>query len=338
MPYTPLKISISTPCHEDWNGMHPVPGSMARHCDSCAKNVTDFTGFSDAQLHAYARENQGKLCGRFRPDQLGRPLRAMAAPTRNPLKVAAATAGLLLASAGLEGQASEPLPEKPTTEVASQEAKGVEISEVANSKAVKPLLTIRGNFSAVPTDVVANDSIPPPSKVGEIAIEEVIVGDIEVVETPDTFSKTPIFSAPTICQPAIMGIITYEPPQPTGMDWFLDSLKSVLPPDSRLPKDRTQHPRPRPNDVPEYLQALTVSPNPFVDQLRLEINTPQQRTLRLELLDPRGRMVAAETFWRLPAGYNVLIFKVKLRKLPYGIYYLRVTDEENHSVVRTLAH
>lgn len=38
MAYTPLKISIPKPCHEDWNGMHPVFGTTERHCDSCAKN------------------------------------------------------------------------------------------------------------------------------------------------------------------------------------------------------------------------------------------------------------------------------------------------------------
>ena len=100
MAYTPLKIHIPEPCHEDWAGMTPVAGTTARHCDSCAKNVTDFTGFSDAQLHAYVRENKGKLCGRFRPDQLGRPMRAKQAPTFNPLKIAAAAAGLMAVGTG----------------------------------------------------------------------------------------------------------------------------------------------------------------------------------------------------------------------------------------------
>lgn len=317
--------------------MHPVPGTTARHCDSCAKNVTDFTGFTDAQLHAYARENKGKLCGRFRPDQLERPLRAVNAPTRNPLKVAATTAGLLLASAGLEGQTSKPLPEKPRTEVVSKETKHIKFGDVVTPKAAKPLLTIRGAYSATSPKQAQMDSIPPPPpppEVGRIAIEEIIVGDISFEDVLDTIPPPP--PPPPSCEPMIMGIIAYEAPKPTGMDLFRDSLKSILPPDPRPQKNRTQHPRPRPNDVPEYLRALTVSPNPFVDQLRLEINTPKQRTLRLELLDPLGRVVAAETFWRLPAGYNALIFKVKARKLSYGIYYLRVTDEEEKSVIRTL--
>lgn len=335
MAYTPLKISVPTPCHEDWNGMHPVAGTTARHCDSCAKNVTDFTGFTDAQLHTYARENKGRLCGRFRPDQLERPLRAISVPTRNPLKVAAATAGLLLASAGLEGQANQPLPEKTRTEVVSSTAKTVEINSTVEPETAKPIITIRGNLAVVPA---STDSIPPPPLVGKIAVEEVLVGDIMIEEIADSIPPAPPLPPPPSCEPMIMGLISYEPPQPTGMDWFIDSLKSVFPPDPRPKLERTQHPRPRPDNIPEYLEALSVSPNPFVDQLRLEINTLQQRTLRLELLDPLGRVVAAETFWRLPPGYNALVFRVKSRKLKFGIYYLRVTDEDGKSVVRTLVH
>ena len=102
MAYTPLKISIPEPCHEDWNGMHPVSGTTERHCDSCAKNVIDFTSFSDAQMHDYVRLNGNKMCGRFRPDQLDRPLRAVPRPKINPLKVAATAAGLMLAASGCD--------------------------------------------------------------------------------------------------------------------------------------------------------------------------------------------------------------------------------------------
>lgn len=102
MAYTPLKISIPKPCNEDWNGMHPVSGITERHCDSCAKNVVDFTGFSDAQMHDYVRLNGNKVCGRFRPDQLNRPLRTVHKQKNNPLKVAATAAGMILATSGCD--------------------------------------------------------------------------------------------------------------------------------------------------------------------------------------------------------------------------------------------
>jgi len=134
----------------------------------------------------------------------------------------------------------------------------------------------------------------------------------------------------------IMGIIAIDYPEPTGMDWFIDSLKSILPPDPRPGIKRPSHPRPRPDNVPEYLRRVKVSPNPFQGVLRLEINTPTAQSFIVELLDPNGRLVASQTFWKVPAGDNVLSFAPKTRKLKHRIYFLRITDETEHSVTRTV--
>ena len=66
-----LQLQIPEPCHEDWNKM--TPGDNGRFCDSCQKNVHDFTGMSDAQLVAFFKKpSTGSLCGRFLDYQLGR--------------------------------------------------------------------------------------------------------------------------------------------------------------------------------------------------------------------------------------------------------------------------
>ena len=175
MAYTPLKISIPEPCHEDWNGMHPVPGTTARHCDSCAKNVVDFTGFSDAKMHAYVREQGGKLCGRFRPDQLNRPLRAVGTPTSNPLKVAAAAAGVLLAATGCD------TPKAVSEIAAEQQAMEIELDGLIE-------IPVAGGISFVEVDtpLAAHPEVehltmgkitppppppPPRAKVGEFRAE-----------------------------------------------------------------------------------------------------------------------------------------------------------------------
>jgi hypothetical protein len=66
-----LKISIPTPCHEDWSKM--TPNEAGRHCSSCAKTVVDFTAMSDDEVKNYfiARKDE-KLCGRFKQSQLHR--------------------------------------------------------------------------------------------------------------------------------------------------------------------------------------------------------------------------------------------------------------------------
>jgi hypothetical protein len=64
-----LKISIPTPCHEDWNKM--IPDETGRHCSSCAKSVVDFTGMSDEEVkHFFLNKKEERVCGRFKQTQL----------------------------------------------------------------------------------------------------------------------------------------------------------------------------------------------------------------------------------------------------------------------------
>ncbi|MFN8714450.1 MAG: hypothetical protein ACK5Z2_16500 [Bacteroidota bacterium] len=69
-----LSISIPEPCTVPWNTMHTVD-DYRRHCDSCATVVTDFSAMTDDELVSYLQNRAGqKTCGRFRKDQLGKPL------------------------------------------------------------------------------------------------------------------------------------------------------------------------------------------------------------------------------------------------------------------------
>jgi len=67
-----LKITIPTPCHEDWNKM--TPDQTGRHCSSCAKSVVDFTGMSDDEVKLFFlnKKEDERVCGRFKQTQLHR--------------------------------------------------------------------------------------------------------------------------------------------------------------------------------------------------------------------------------------------------------------------------
>jgi hypothetical protein len=65
-----FKIQISNPCHEEWEEMQTYVNG--KFCDSCQKSVIDFTSFTDTELKRWFKENQGKSCGRFKPEQLDR--------------------------------------------------------------------------------------------------------------------------------------------------------------------------------------------------------------------------------------------------------------------------
>jgi hypothetical protein len=66
-----LKISIPTPCHQDWVAM--TPNEQGRHCNSCAKTVVDFTGMTDDEVeYFFINKKEEKVCGRFKNEQLHR--------------------------------------------------------------------------------------------------------------------------------------------------------------------------------------------------------------------------------------------------------------------------
>jgi hypothetical protein len=66
-----LKISIPTPCHQDWGAM--TPNEQGRHCTSCAKTVIDFTGMTDDEVkYFFIHKKEEKVCGRFKNEQLHR--------------------------------------------------------------------------------------------------------------------------------------------------------------------------------------------------------------------------------------------------------------------------
>jgi hypothetical protein len=64
-------ITIPTPCHEDWNAMHP--NELGRHCDSCVKTVVDFTNWQPQAILKHINSNEN-VCGRFTADQLNEPI------------------------------------------------------------------------------------------------------------------------------------------------------------------------------------------------------------------------------------------------------------------------
>ena len=82
-----IALYIPTPCHEDWNAMTPV--EQGRFCQSCAKQVVDFSMMTDQEVLNYFSKATGNTCGRFNNDQLQRPLQPTKIEKRKAWWVAA---------------------------------------------------------------------------------------------------------------------------------------------------------------------------------------------------------------------------------------------------------
>jgi hypothetical protein len=67
-----IELTIQEPCHENWEKMNTT--EKGRFCNSCQKQVIDFTGMSDEKLVAFFRKPSTQVCGRFRNDQLQKDL------------------------------------------------------------------------------------------------------------------------------------------------------------------------------------------------------------------------------------------------------------------------
>lgn len=72
MKCTRYRLELRTPCSEPWEGMEPMP--HGRFCQSCAKQVIDFTGLTDDQVLTLLKKSGGTLCGRVEETQLNRDL------------------------------------------------------------------------------------------------------------------------------------------------------------------------------------------------------------------------------------------------------------------------
>ena len=103
------QLSIASPCSEQWSDMPPVRRDC-RFCAVCDKQIVDFTQKTDAEILAYLQNGQGKVCGRFKEEQLERPLVLSKTPHRSGLTaVAASFAAVLAAQQPVASQSTAPI-------------------------------------------------------------------------------------------------------------------------------------------------------------------------------------------------------------------------------------
>ena len=82
-------LHIPEPCHENWEAMSTA--AQGRFCQSCSKQVIDFSGMSDTQILTVLSQAAGNTCGRFTGNQLERPLANEIPYFLQPVKALAAT-------------------------------------------------------------------------------------------------------------------------------------------------------------------------------------------------------------------------------------------------------
>lgn len=140
----PVSLQIPDPCSERWSAMAPA-GPNCRHCVSCEKQIVDFTNAGDAEILAYL-ERSGKICGRFRPEQMNRPLQPSGRRARRT-GLSALTAGFAaILSAKQPHETVNPSPEALENPVLNRFPATTPVSPAADSTPSDSVRTVSGKI------------------------------------------------------------------------------------------------------------------------------------------------------------------------------------------------
>lgn len=113
-----ISLSIPEACSERFEDFQETP--RGGFCTRCQQEVYDFTDKTPEELHRFFAGQTGKVCGRFRQDQLDIPLKAPASPPKRAFSWAALLG--LLTFSGLPAQAQEPSPQHISQQQAKNDA------------------------------------------------------------------------------------------------------------------------------------------------------------------------------------------------------------------------
>lgn len=113
-------MSVETPCSKNFSEFTPT--SNGGFCNSCSKNVVDFTKMSDAEILDYFAQKQDSTCGKFNPNQLGIEYSKKNVSTtyRRPKWIQTSILSLLLLLLGVESSA-QIIDKKTPTEITQLE-------------------------------------------------------------------------------------------------------------------------------------------------------------------------------------------------------------------------
>ena len=84
---------------------------------------------------------------------------------------------------------------------------------------------------------------------------------------------------------------------------------------------------------------VSASPNPFNQDLKLELNLERPGYAKLEIFNLRGQMVLNREYHELEAGRNLIIWDGKddtKRDCSSGIYFIRLTDGKHTDIIKTV--
>lgn len=354
-------LDIPTPCHEKWSDMHKRQNG--RFCNSCQKTVIDFSQMSDREVAAIFNKADDNLCGKFRNDQLNRPVHF---EQPKSLRRTWSAFGLLVPGLFLSSniQAQElnrkveiEQQDKNTFNGASQK---IELSKTVTIKGtVKDAETdevliganvlVKGTSNGTVTSIDGSYSIDAtvPESCKSIILVFNYTGfqsyEMEIkIESPQTLYGDAHMSLGAFLLGEIVVIrdqtlysiirnqirnIAYN------VKSFIKEKKNEK--KEKIKSDETHDVFIEENSTTKILNNKPIAnpyqakifPNPFSSELNVEINMLQNETLEIHLLDFNGRIIFTEKYDAVKGRNNILITP-QINHLSGGNYFLEIIGGE----------
>lgn len=311
-----LYLSIPTPCHEDWDKMTPT--EKGRHCQSCEKEVVDFSLLSDQQILDLFAKNKKGLCGRFRSDQLDRQMFLKPVGKSSPW----VKAGLLAASVLLAVPTMGQQPEKAKIEQVEKQITNTKPGKQVTGRVLdtkgEPLIgasiLVKSTASGTATDMEGFFKIN--LKTGRDTIVVSYTGfETKEVQIDNSLSESleiQLEEGILLDEVVVLGYST----EVVKGGWVgAVSRIEVVP---KKPRRRT------PRFSIPLKPEIKVYPNPFVSQIQIELDRIQEGDYSVRLVANTGQVVHQVHLFL--SSYQRLEFDIAPLNLPTGTYWLQISD------------
>ena len=132
-------LTLNKPCDEKWENM--TPDEKGSFCDSCSKNVIDFTKLTQLEISEIMKKSDGNICARLTKKQLHTPIFNLEPEKKKyALPYSKVAAGLMLAAALTAGHSVDAKTPKIETEIVQTSASNIEIKSTDKKTKPKPII------------------------------------------------------------------------------------------------------------------------------------------------------------------------------------------------------
>lgn len=175
-----IKLNIKKPCKENWEDFQKL-NHTAGYCSQCEKSVVDFSRMSDQELIQYLQTASGKVCGRFKKEQLKEYHLIDTKPNfgfHHLRKSLVALAFLILAKPSVATTSALPkadtyIHENDSSNVSEPKADGIKVSGVVTDGEIGEALPgasviLKGSDKGTTTNLDGEFSFPEELKKGDV--------------------------------------------------------------------------------------------------------------------------------------------------------------------------